>query len=102
MKFTNNVILLIAYVAFLFIMSIVAFALFLKDKKLATSGGGPVRIKEKTLLATCVFGGAFGGFIGRLVAHHKTNKSYFSLTIVFSLLSEIIVLGVLIVLAFFA
>ena len=99
---TNNIILLIAYAAFLFVMSIVAFALFLRDKKMATAGGGPVRIKEKTLLASCVFGGAFGGFIGRLVAHHKTNKGYFSLTIIASLLSEIIVLAVLIVLAFFA
>ena len=92
-------ILFLAYVGYLFIVSIVAFALFIKDKKMAQSGGGPVRIKEKTLLAACVFGGALGGFFGRIIAHHKTQKSYFTLTIIFSLLSELIVLGILLVLA---
>lgn len=84
----KNMLLLIIYVGYLFLCSCVTFVLFMKDKKMATSGGGPVRIKEKTLLGACVFGGAIGGFIGRLVAHHKTNKIYFSFTIYLSLLLE--------------
>ncbi len=96
---SGNLILFIAYVAYLFIASCVTFVLFLKDKKMAQGGGGPVRIKEKTLLGACVFGGAIGGFIGRLVAHHKTNKIYFSFTIYLSLLLEIAAFVVLLVFA---
>ena len=66
---------------------------------MATNGGGPVRIKEKTLLGSCVFGGAVGGFLGRIVAHHKTNKKYFSFTIYVSLLLEAATFVVLLLLA---
>lgn len=41
----KNMLLLIIYVGYLFLCSCVTFVLFMKDKKMATSGGGPVRIK---------------------------------------------------------
>jgi uncharacterized membrane protein YsdA (DUF1294 family) len=93
-------ILLIAYICYLAFMSLVAFFLFLKDKKMATKNSGPNRIKEKTLLASCAFGGAIGGFVGRILAHHKTNKLYFSFTIYLSILLQLGVLGFMIYMVF--
>lgn len=89
MNITNISILFIAYFSYLAIMSIITFFLFKKDKKMAQSNGGPKRIKEKTLLGFTALGGAIGAEIGRRLCHHKTDKSYFSLTIYFSLLCEI-------------
>ena len=83
----KKLILILCYVAYLLFMSIIAFFLFRKDKKMA--GGGPKRIKEKTLLGVTALGGAIGAEIGRRLCHHKTDKGYFSLTIYFSLLLEI-------------
>lgn len=91
-------IILIAYVAFLIIMSIITLALFIKDKRLAIKGSN--RIKEKTLLGFSVFGGAMGAFFGRIIAHHKTNKLYFSLVIYLSLLLEALALALSIYMAF--
>jgi len=93
-------ILLLAYIAFIVLMSLVTFFLFVKDKKMAQKNGGPNRIKEKTLLGAVTFGGALGGFIGRIIAHHKTDKSYFSFTIYLSLLLQAGVLVLLILAAF--
>ena len=92
--------LLFAYIAFLLLMSFITFCLFVKDKKMAQKNGGPNRIKEKTLLGAVTFGGALGGFIGRLVAHHKTDKVYFSFTIYLSLLLQAGVLALLFYTAF--
>ncbi len=92
-------IVLAVYAAILLLMSFVTFILFSKDKKMAQSGGGPVRIKEKTLLASVALGGSLGGFIGRKVCHHKTDKKYFSFTIYVSMLFQIAVLALMVVLA---
>ncbi|RIA64846.1 uncharacterized membrane protein YsdA (DUF1294 family) [Anaeroplasma bactoclasticum] len=97
---TYQQIILIIYVAYLVFMSLVTFFLFLKDKGMAKKNNSEVRIKEKTLLSSVVFGGAVGGFIGRIVAHHKTNKGYFSFTIYISLLLQACVLVLFILLAF--
>ena len=93
-------IIFIAYIGWLFILSIIAFFLYKKDKKLATQSSGPNRIKEKTLLSTTALGGAIGAYFGRILFHHKTDKKYFSLTIYFSILVEILTVGVLLYLAF--
>ena len=97
---TYNQIILIVFAGYTVLMSFISFGLFLKDKKMAQKGGGPVRIKEKTLLGSVAFGGAFGGFLGRLVAHHKTEKKYFSFTIYLSMLLEVLTLVVLAIMAF--
>lgn len=89
----KNLIILLAYVIYLVFMSLVSIILYGKDKKMAQNNGNAVRIKEKTLLWVVCFGGAIGGFIGRLLFHHKTNKGYFSFTIYLSLLLQIAILG---------
>lgn len=65
------------------VMSLIALATFAKDKKLAIAG--QERIKEKTLLALAACFGSAGALIGRIVAHHKTDKCYFSIVIWVSL-----------------
>lgn len=80
------------------LMSFVSFTAFLKDKKKAVKG--EMRTKEKTLLMTAVLNGAFGAFIGRKVAHHKTDKGYFSFTIYMGMLFQAIILVILALFAF--
>lgn len=84
---TNNEILLIAYLGLMLIMSLIALVAFVKDKKLAIKG--KERTKEKKLLFFAVFFGSIGAFLGRIIAHHKTDKSYFSITIYFSMLLQV-------------
>lgn len=91
-------ILLLIDAALLVLMSLVTMIAFISDKKKAQSGKD--RTKEKTLLGLTVLNGAFGAFIGRLIAHHKTDKGYFSLTIYVSMLLQTAVLAVLLSLAF--
>lgn len=93
-----NTLLLVIYICYLVIMSLIALYLYCKDKKIATKQNKD-RIKEKTLLGVCVYGGAIGSYIGRLIAHHKTNKIYFTITIYLSLILQIAGLGILILLA---
>jgi len=95
-----NLILLLVYIAYLFIMSLATFYLYGKDKKMAQNNGNAVRIKEKTLLWVVCIGGALGGFLGRIIFHHKTEKIYFSFTIYLSILLQAAVLGVLVFMFF--
>lgn len=93
-------ILLIVYLAIIVFMSLVAIMLYGKDKKMAIKNSGPNRIKESKLLAVSAFGGAIGAFIGRIIFHHKTDKTYFSITIYFGLLLQIALAVYLIYVAF--
>lgn len=90
---TYNQWLFVIYAALIVIMSLAAFVMFNHDKKLAVKGA--MRVKEKTLLQLAVLNGAVGAFIGRIVAHHKTDKTYFSITIYLALLLQAIVFVVL-------
>lgn len=92
----KNLIILIVYVGYLVLMSLCAFFLYGKDKRMAQKNNSAVRIKEKTLLWVVCFGGAVGGFLGRIIFHHKTDKVYFSFTIYLSLLLQAAVLGLLV------
>ena len=92
----KNLIVLLAYIAYIVLMSLCAFFLYGKDKKMAQNNGNAVRIKEKTLLWVVCFGGAIGGFFGRIIFHHKTDKKYFSFTIYLSILLQVAILGLLI------
>ena len=85
--------LFVIYLGTVVLMSLVALILFMHDKKLAIKGA--MRVKEKTLLLAAVLNGALGAFIGRILAHHKTDKVYFSITIYFGLFFQIVVLVVL-------
>ena len=51
---------------------------------------GHWRTKEKTLLFYAVFFGSVGALVGRILAHHKTDKVYFSIVIYYSLLMQAI------------
>lgn len=83
--------ILILYVIYLSIASIVSFILYNKDKRLAIKGQD--RVKEKTLLSSAIYGGAIGSFLGRIAFHHKTNKIYFSVVIYLSIIIELLVIA---------
>lgn len=85
---TATKIIFLAYVGSIVLMSIITIIAYINDKKKAESGA--MRTKEKTLLGLAVFNGALGALIGRIIAHHKTNKIYFSMVIYFSLLLQIV------------
>lgn len=91
---TLNEIILLAYAGLMILMSLVALMAFFRDKKLAVKQ--KERTKEKTLLFYSVFFGALGALIGRILAHHKTDKVYFSIVIYFSLLTQLATLGLLV------
>jgi len=91
-------IILIVYLSIIVFMSIVSFFIYGLDKSKAKNGGN--RIKEKTLLQATVFGGAIGAFLARIIFRHKTDKLYFSLTIYFSILLEILTGAFLIYMSF--
>lgn len=90
-----NQVVLLCFCGVMVLTSIIAFVLYGKDKSLAKRGRP--RIKEKILLGIAVIGGALGALIGRIVFRHKTDKIYFSMVIIFSLLLEIVALVLLIV-----
>ena len=66
---------LIAYGAFIFLMSLVAFILYGADKRKAKKGAW--RIPEAVLLNFGFFGGAIGAIIGMKAFRHKTKHWYF-------------------------
>jgi uncharacterized membrane protein YsdA (DUF1294 family) len=83
-------ILKIIYPSYLLLVSLIALILYINDKNRAIKGKN--RIQEKTLLEVCVLGGAIGAFIGRIIAHHKTDKKYFSFIIYLNIILEIVTL----------
>ena len=101
-KYKTYLIFIGIYAAYLLVMSIITCILYKKDKAMAQGGGGAKRIKEKTLLGFTALGGAIGAQIGRKLFHHKTDKSYFSLTIWFSILMELALIGTIIAIMFIA
>ncbi|PKK40202.1 hypothetical protein ABB02_00489 [Clostridiaceae bacterium JG1575] len=56
-------------------LNLVSAVLFIWDKHRARRGGR--RLPEATLLLCCVLGGAAGGLLGMVLAHHKTRKPLF-------------------------
>ncbi len=66
---------LIIYLVFVAILSLITFILYGVDKKKAKKGEW--RIPEKTLLLCSFFGGAVGGVFAMLKFRHKTKHAYF-------------------------
>ena len=91
---TYNQIVLLVYVGYLLLFSLITFILFLVDKQLAIKE--KTRIKEKVLLFFVAIGGGIGGYFGRILGHHKTKKIYFSLIINLTLILQLLILGAMI------
>ena len=91
------VIYLIIYLGLTVLFSFIALVAYFRDKKLAVKG--KERTKEKTLLFLAVFFGSVGAFLGRILAHHKTDKKYFSMVIYFSMLMQAATIVALVVMA---
>ena len=94
---TAPVIYLIIYLGLTALFSFVALIAYFRDKKLAVKG--KERTKEKTLLFLAVFFGSVGAFLGRILAHHKTDKKYFSMVIYFSMLMQAATIVALVIMA---
>lgn len=94
-----NVVVLLVYLVYLLFFSLITLILFLVDKSFAKKKEDHKRIKEKTLLFFCSIGGGIGGYFGRILAHHKTHKLYFSLIINLTVLLQLLILGAMITLA---
>ena len=60
-------------------INLIAFIFYGIDKRKAIKGSR--RIPEKTLILLVVIGGAFGGFLGMKLFHHKTQKKKFYITV---------------------
>lgn len=56
-------------------LNIVAFVIYLYDKRIA--GGGATRVPEVILLALVLFGGGLGAIVAMLLSRHKMSKSEF-------------------------
>ena len=65
----------VAYIAFIFIMSLIAFILYYGDKKKAQKQAW--RTPEAVLLGFGFFGGAPGALLGMKTFRHKTKHWYF-------------------------
>ncbi|MGN0075994.1 MAG: DUF1294 domain-containing protein [Parafannyhessea sp.] len=78
---------LLAYLAFI---NAVTLALFCVDKARATCGAW--RIPERVLLGCSAAGGALGGLVGMRVAHHKTRKPLFYLSVPAMLVAQVALL----------
>lgn len=81
------------YLAFLVLMSFVSFFLYGLDKRRAKRGKW--RIKESTLMAVGLLGGAAGSLLGMKMFRHKTRHTYFYVANTLFLVSHIVLLGYL-------
>ncbi len=94
---TTKQIVLIAYGAYLVLLSLITFIAYHNDKKKAEKGKW--RTKEKVLLLLSFFGGAYGGYPAMLIFRHKTKGEHWYFTAV-NLLGLAIHTALLVVIAF--
>ena len=73
-------IVLIIYISYLVLLSIITFFLYLTDKKKAKKCKW--RIPEKVLLLCSLFGGAYLGFPVMLIFRHKTKGEHWYFTFI--------------------
>lgn len=70
------------YFIWLATINVVTFLFFGFDKSQARTGN--TRIPELVLLSMILLGGFIGGWLGRLVFHHKTRKQKFLIVLIIS------------------
>ena len=75
---------------YLILLNVLALVLFGLDKRRAIKHDW--RIKEKTLLIPCFFGGGLGGLLGMFIFRHKTKQIKFLTLVPLSILLWIILL----------
>jgi len=68
------------YLIWLALLSVILFILYGFDKARARSGGW--RIRESALHGMALLGGVIGGWAGRSVFRHKTQKKVFTFVLV--------------------
>jgi uncharacterized membrane protein YsdA (DUF1294 family) len=78
---------LIIYLAVIVVMSIIAFFMYLSDKRKAEKGKW--RTPEATLLGVGVLGGAVGALLGMKCFRHKTKHWYFWAVNILALIAHI-------------
>jgi uncharacterized membrane protein YsdA (DUF1294 family) len=66
-----------ALLAYLALVNVIAFAVFVIDKRQARRGLH--RLPERSLLLLCLLGGSVGAFLGMVVMQHKTHKRWFQM-----------------------
>ena len=64
---------------YLLIMNAAGFLIMCLDKLLAKKEAR--RVPERTLLLIAALGGSFGSLLGMFLAHHKTRKAKFYITV---------------------
>lgn len=74
-------------IIYLLSISVVAFYLFARDKKLASRQQW--RIPESRLLLVSLFGGSVGSVLAMLMFRHKTSKPSFLLKFVFVVIAQV-------------
>lgn len=84
----NNTAIAIIYLAWIGLFSLVTFVVYWADKIKAKKHGEASRIRESVLLLLAAYGGAPGAFLGRICFRHKTQKIYFSIVILWSLVLQ--------------
>ena len=94
---TTKQIVLLAYGAYLLLLSLITFIAYHNDKKKAMKG--KYRTKEKTLLLMSFLGGAFGGYPAMLIFRHKTKVEHWYFTFV-NLLGIIVHITLIILILF--
>ncbi|WP_099223485.1 DUF1294 domain-containing protein [Listeria costaricensis] len=78
------------FTCYLLVVSLISFSLFGIDKRRAIKHR--YRIPESVLLLSAFCGGAFGGWLGMQVFHHKTRKMKFKILMPMAMLLVAIVL----------
>lgn len=74
------------------IFSVFAFLAFTWDKIKAVAGAA-TRVREATLLALAVLGGALGALLAMLIARHKTRRKLFWVVVLGALFAHIVIVG---------
>jgi len=73
---------MIPFFLWLFLISVFTFFVYGYDKFQAKRGGW--RVRENVLHGLAFAGGFMGGWIGRVVFHHKTRKPIFTVVLAIS------------------
>jgi len=90
--------ILLAILAYLFVINALTYFIFYADKRSAKSGAR--RVRESTLLQLTFIGGGLGGYLAQQHFRHKTQKQpfrrYFFAILLLQGTALIVALGVLI------